>query len=152
MDGAVRALRIDDGLEVLLFPVGGDEEGSFLAVAERPGKAAFEDATLFRGLVQGEGITGVQTRVAEEEVERAVKCGRAGLGDDLDAAAAGTRIFGRVGIVVNLHFLDSGGGYAGAARFDAIDDESDAAGGDGPGVEEAGHGANVVLIEDGEVV
>src|ERR1035437_1129142 len=66
--------------------------------------------------------------------------GRSALGDDFQAGAAGAREARGVGVVVDLYFLNGGGSDAGSI---------------GPGgvvVEEARHGGDVVLIEDGYAV
>src|ERR1039458_7790592 len=78
--------------------------------------------------------------------------GRSALGDDFQAGAAGAREARGVRVVVDLYFLNGGGSDAGSVGLDAVDDERDAVGPGGVVVEEARHGGDVVLIEDGYAV
>ena len=121
------------------------------AVTYGAGEVAFVDAASFGRANRREVIFRVEDSVAKDEVDFAVEVWRTGLGDDFDAAAAGTGKFRGVGIVIDADFLNGGGGDACALHLDAVDDEGDAAGGAGSGVEEWGQGGDVVLVEDGEL-
>ena len=90
--------------------------------------------------------------VAEQEIECSVVNLRAGLGDDLDASAAGARELRGVRILVDLHLLDGGCGHPDISLLHTVDDQGDAAGADRSGIEKLGHGGDVILVEDGEVV
>ncbi len=78
--------------------------------------------------------------------------GRPALGDDFQPRAAGAREARGVWVVVDFYFLNGGGSDAGSVGLNAVDDERDAVGSGGVVVEEAGHGGDVVLIEDGYAV
>src|ERR1700736_5114587 len=97
----------------------------------------------------GKVILRVEDGVAEDEVHFAVEVGRAGFGDNFDAAAAGAGELCGVGIVIDADFLNGRGGDAYALHLDPVDDEGDAAGRASGGVEEWGEGCDVVLVEDG---
>ncbi len=78
--------------------------------------------------------------------------GCSALGDDFQAGAAGTGKARGVRIVVDLYFLDGGGSDTGSIGLDAVDDECDPVGSGSVVVEEAGHGGDVILIEDRDAV
>ena len=94
----------------------------------------------------------VEYGIAKQEVQRAMIGGRSALGDDFQTSAAGTREARGVWVVVDLYFLNGGGSHAGSVGLDAVDDQRDAVGSGGVVVEEAGHGGDVVLIEDRDAV
>ncbi len=143
---------VDDRLQILFFPIDRNQERIFPAAAQRSQQAAFVDAPLFGRTGGGEGVACVQMIVAEQEIECSVVNLRAGLGDDLDASAAGARELGGVRILVDLHLLDGGCGHADISLLHTVDDQGDAAGADRSGIEKLGHGGDIILVEDGEVV
>ena len=104
---------------------------------------------MFLGALGGEGVAGVEVVVAEEDVKGAVESVGGGFGDDFDATAAPAGIFGGVGVVVDADLLDGGGGHAYVAHLHAVDDEGGAG---AAGVEEAGEGGDVVVVEHRQVV
>jgi hypothetical protein len=57
-----------------------------------------------------------------------------------------------VGVLIDLHILDGGGGDARAVGLDAIHDQGDAIGADGVVIEKAGEQGDVILIEDRNTV
>lgn len=76
----------------------------------------------------------------------------ASFGGDFQASPARARKASGVGILIDLYFLDGGRGDAGAVGFDAVDEEGDAASGDGIVGEKAGEQGDVVLVENGDMI
>jgi hypothetical protein len=118
----------------------------------RTGQAAFEDAALLKGPLQRKRITRVQMVIAKDEVESSVEGRGAGLGNDIDAAAARARVFGGVRIVIDLDFLDRGGRDSRAAGFYAVHQDGHAAGRHRAGIEKSRHRSDVVLVENRQVI
>ncbi len=117
---------VDHGLQVLLFAIDRNHERILLAVAHRPQQAAFIDAPLLGRPHGGERIARIQMVVAEQEIECPVIDLRGRLGDDLDAAAAGTRELRGIGILIDLHLLDGRRAHAHSTLFHAVHHQGDA--------------------------
>src|SRR5580704_50923 len=105
---------VDYALLVVEVFVEREEEAGALAVADGSCDRALIVLAAFWGLDGGEGIAGVENRIAKHEVKGAVISGRSAFGDDFQPSAAGAREAGGVGIVVDLYFLDGGGSDAGS--------------------------------------
>ena len=152
MDGASGEDGVDDGLGVVGVRFAVEEEGVVFRMAEGTGEGAFLVEAALGRLDGRERVAGVEDGVAEEEVEGAVEFLGAFFGGDFNASTSGAGEEGGVGILVDLDVLDGGGGNAGAVDFHAVDDERDAVGAGGVVGKEAREGADVVHVEDGEVI
>ena len=152
MKGAGGENGVDDGLGVVGVGFAGEEEGLVFGMVQGAGEGAFLVEAALGGLDGGEGVRGVEDGVAEEEVEGAVEFLGAFFGGDFNACTAGAGEESGVGILVDLDVFEGGGGNAGAVDFHAVDDEGDAVGAGGIVGEEAGEGADVIHVEDGEVI
>jgi hypothetical protein len=142
---------MDESVAVLFGPAARHHEGRTLAVGDRPADIAFVNSLLAGRLGRGERIAGVHRGIAEDHVCGTTKGVRASLGHHLDAAPAGPGELGRIRVLIDLDLLDRRWAHANAVRLDPVDDESDAVGTDGGGVEESRHRADIVLIEDRQV-
>ena len=97
-------------------------------------------------------MASIQPSVAQQNGQRSVINLRPGFCDDLNAAAAGTREFGRIRILINLDLLNGGGGDADIPLFHAVDNQRDTTGSDGARIEKLRHGRDIVLVENRKVV
>src|SRR6266849_5392453 len=145
-------VRVDNSLLVLKIFVEREQKAGVLAVADGPSDRALIVLAALGRLDEGEGVAGIENRVAKQEVERAVIRRRSALGNDFQPSAAGTREARGIRVVVDLYFLNCRGSHARTVGLDAIDDERDAVGSGRIVVQKARHGRDVVLIEDGYAV
>src|SRR5690349_12020926 len=79
----------DDGLRLIKVSFESEQEGVVFVVTQGTGERTFVILAVFRRLDRGEGVGGIENGIAKQEVERAVKVRRAGLGGDFEARAAG---------------------------------------------------------------
>jgi hypothetical protein len=100
--------RVDDRLLIESPFVGRQHERAPAARTERAAEKPFDDAALPGRLARRERIACVEMRVAEDQVAVAVVLLPSGLGEDLDAAAPGPRVFRRIRILVDLDLLHGG--------------------------------------------
>ena len=148
LNDAGRPERIDERLLVVAFIVGRQHERRLAAVSERAAEEPLENPPLFRRLGLRERIARVEVRVAEDQVRFAAIFLRAGLGKDLDAAAAGPRVLRRVGILVDADLLHGRRAHVQRVHFHAVDDDGDATVAERSGIEKAREGHDVVVVED----
>src|ERR1051326_937941 len=116
----------------------GEQESVVFVAAQGTGERALVVFAMLRRLRHGEGVSGVKDGIAKQEVEGAVKIVRAGFGGDFETRVAGIGEKRGVRVLVDFDFMNAGGRDAGAVSFDAVDDQGDAARGDGIVIEEAG--------------
>src|SRR5438128_2380187 len=100
------ALREHDGLDVIGGRAQRSGKRGFLGMGYRAAEKAFEGPALLVGLHGGERVARIERRVPKDEVRNAVVLLRARLQDDLDTTPPRARVFGRVGILVDLDLLN----------------------------------------------
>src|ERR1051325_696737 len=97
---------MDDGLQILLLAVAGQEKRRGFAIKNRPAYGSFEDAPLLGSTHQRKRVTRVQGGIAEDEIEGPMVFGGTFFGNDLNGPPAGTRNFSRIGILIDAHLLN----------------------------------------------
>src|ERR1700726_2470701 len=94
---------------------------------------ALVDALLLEWFGDGEIIPGIENRIAEGKVERAVQLRRAWLGDDLNPASARTVGLHTVRVVVDMCLRNGGSRDSSSLHLYAVDNQAHATGGN-PGL------------------
>src|ERR1700733_13116431 len=74
-DGTVGVNGMNHGLQIVLLPTAGDEEGCFFIASERPRDGPFIYPLLLLRPGEREVVCGVGRGISESEVEAAVKLG-----------------------------------------------------------------------------
>ncbi len=147
LNDARRSERVDEGLLVQDLVVRRQRERRLAAAAERAAEEALVDLPLLGRLDRREGVARVDRRVAENDRGLTVELLRAWLGEDFDPPAAGARVLGRVGILVDPDLLHLRRADVQRADLHAVDDDGDAAVADRSGVQKLRHGGDEIVVE-----
>ncbi len=126
------------------------QKAALLQMGNRPRNAALVVLPLFKRLGGREGILRIHGRVAKQEVELAMVLVGGGFGDDLHLSAARPVVLRRIGVLVDADLLHGRGGNGGAVGFNAIHQQTGAAGCRRAVVQESAHRRRVVVVEDGQ--
>src|SRR5882672_8473115 len=102
--GDGRAERVNDGLEIVVVLLEREKESVSFVAAEWARKGPLFHVAAFGRLAGGKKIAGVENGIASQEVYRSVVGGRARLGGDFHAGAAGAGESCRIGILIDFHF------------------------------------------------
>ena len=143
---------MDNGLEIIVVLLERKKERVPLVAAERTGEGTLFHVAAFGRLGCGKEIARVENGVTGQEIHGAMVGGRAGLSGDFNACSARPGKSRGIRILIDFHFLNGGSGDARAVGFDTVDDERDAAGGDGVVAEESRKKSDVVEIEDRDAI
>ncbi len=111
----------DHRLPIVRIGVGRQHERGLTAVADGPSQEPLEDPPLLGWTGRAEGVSGVQRRIAEDDVRVAVVLLRARLDENLDAATARPRVLGRVRVLIDLDLLDGGRAHVEAVDLHPVD-------------------------------
>ena len=140
-------VRIDDSLLIVQIFVQAQQETGVLGMSQRPGHRSLVVLTALRRLHQGERVAGIESGIAKQEIQLAVKIRRAALGDQFQARAPRPGKTRRVRILIDPDLLHSGRSDARTVRLDSIDYQRNSVGPDRAVVQKPRHGRDVVLIE-----
>ena len=102
---------------------------------------------LFRRLGRRKRIARIDTRIAKNRGDVAVILPVAGLGQNLDAAAARARVFGRERVLVDPDLLHRRCADVQRVHFHPVDDDRHAAVAERAGIQESRHGRDQIVVK-----
>lgn len=133
------------------MPAYGKQKRSCLTVPYGSRQDTLVDASLLRWTSSGKGIASIEVCITKDEIERAMIFGRSGFGDYFDSAAARPLKFSRIWVLINLYFFDSRWRDTEVWHFHAVHNQRHSIRSHAGGIEKPRHGADVVLIKNGQV-